>query len=187
MVLQEILNEISNYGYILLFLYSLGGGFVGLVAAAVLSYMGKLDIWVSILVAGSANFLGDEMLFYMAKYYKKEMMRYIRKHRRKIALSHLLMKKYGSIIILFQKFVYGIKTAIPLAIGLTKYDGSRFFIYNLLSAYVWALSVGMLAFSLGEVIVRGVDYISNNSYIMPIIGALFFSLIWLYLSRMSRR
>ncbi len=54
-------------GYIALFLYSFGGGFVGLVIAGVLSYAGDLNIVVSMIVAGSANFIGDQFLFYMAR------------------------------------------------------------------------------------------------------------------------
>ena len=56
-------SSLSTYGYIGLFLYSLGGGFVGLLAAGVLSYAGKMDLGTSIAVAFFANFLGDMLLF----------------------------------------------------------------------------------------------------------------------------
>jgi len=44
--MQEILTSLSTYGYILLFVYSLGGGMVGIIAAGVLSYIGKMDIGI---------------------------------------------------------------------------------------------------------------------------------------------
>ena len=42
---------IRDWGYIALFLYSFGGGFVGLAIASVLSYSGDLNIYVCIIIA----------------------------------------------------------------------------------------------------------------------------------------
>jgi len=110
---------------------------VALIAAGVLSYTGSMDITVSILVAFIANALGDSMLFYLARYNKSQIAPYIKKHRRKLALSHILMKKYGDKIIFFQKFIYGIKTLIPIAIGFTKYPALKFNILNVhISSYL---------------------------------------------------
>ena len=68
--MQETIDLIVKYGYVILFLYSLGGGFVALIGAAVLSYAGKMDLGLSIAVAVVANFLGDTLLFYLARYQK---------------------------------------------------------------------------------------------------------------------
>ena len=97
-------GSLATYGYIALFFYSLGGGFVGLLTAGVLSYAGKMDITLAIGIAFVANFLGDMLLFYMTRYQKSEMMTYLRRHRRKLALSHLLMKKHGDWVIFLQKY-----------------------------------------------------------------------------------
>ena len=82
------------------------------------------------------------------------MMEGIRKHRRKLALAHVMMKKYGSWIILIQKFVYGIKTLIPIAIGLTKYDFKRFAVLNVISAGVWTLAFGFGSYYSGDALVK---------------------------------
>ena len=72
--MEDIFSNLATYGYIGLFLYSLGGGFVALVGAGVLSYMGKMDLATSMAIAFVANALGDVGLFYMARYQKKTMM-----------------------------------------------------------------------------------------------------------------
>ncbi|PUE63707.1 DedA family protein [Arcobacter caeni] len=143
---------IRDWGYLALFLYSFGGGFVGLVFAGVLSYSGDLNIYISILVAGISNFLGDQFLFYLArknKNYAKDMMK---KYGRKIALAHLMMRKYGSFVVFIQKYIYGIKTLIPLAMGLTKYSALKFSIFNGFATVIWACIVGYLSFTAGEYI-----------------------------------
>lgn len=185
--MEDTFSNLATYGYIGLFLYSLGGGFVALVGAAVLAYMGKMDLTLVIAIAFIANALGDVLLFYMARYQKGTMMDGLRKHRRKLALSHVLMKKYGSSIILFQKFVYGIKTLIPIAIGLTKYDFKKFAVLNVLSAGVWALVVGLGSYYSGSVIVKLVEQISDKPWIAPVILVAFAGLLWLYLTQATKR
>ena len=150
---------IRDWGYLALFLYSFGGGFVGLVVAGVLSYSGDLNIYISILVAGISNFLGDQFLFFIArknKNYAKDMMK---KYGRKIALAHLLMRKYGSFVIFVQKYIYGIKTLVPLAMGITKYSAIKFSIFNALAAVLWACVIGYASFTAGEYILSlGEDF-----------------------------
>jgi membrane protein DedA with SNARE-associated domain len=91
--MDDMLNNLSTYGYIVLFLYSLGGGFVALLGAGVLSFMGKMDISLSIAIAMTANFIGDSLMFYMSRYHKREMMEYFKQHRRKLAFSHSIEEK----------------------------------------------------------------------------------------------
>ena len=57
---------IRDQGYIALFLYSFGGGFLGLAVAGVLSFAGDLNIYISILVAVLSNFVGSQFLFFLA-------------------------------------------------------------------------------------------------------------------------
>ena len=185
--MEDIFSNLATYGYIGLFLYSLGGGFVALLGAGVLSFMGKMDLTSSIAIAFVANALGDVLLFYMARYQKTMMMDGIRKHRRKLALSHVMMKKYGSWIILIQKFVYGIKTLIPIAIGLTKYDFKKFAILNVFSAGVWALVFGLGSYYSGNVLVNAAETISDKPWIAPIILVVFASALWFYMTYATKK
>lgn len=147
--MEEFIRE---WGYVALFAYSFGGGFVGLVIAGVLSYAGDLNIVASIIVAGCSNFLGDQFLFYMARTNKNYAKDTMKKYGRKVALAHLWMRKYGSSVVFLQKYVYGIKTLIPLAMGLTKYSFQKFTIYNIFATALWAIVVGTLSYMAGEVI-----------------------------------
>ncbi len=185
--MDDMLTNLTTYGYIALFLYSLGGGFVGLMAAGVLSYMGKMDLATSMAVAFAANFLGDTLLFYMARYHKSDVLKYFHKHRRKLALSHMLMKKHGNWIIFMQKFVYGIKTLIPLAIGLTKYDFTRFSVLNFLAAVLWTLVVGIGSYLAGKPIMKVYEAVAERPYIAPVVLLMIGGAIWLYLSKTSKK
>ena len=115
------------------------------------------------------------------------MMEGLRKHRRKLALAHVMMKKNGSWIILIQKFVYGIKTLIPIAIGLTKYDFKKFAVLNILSAGIWALVFGLGSYYSGEILVDFAKLISDKPYIAPILLIIFGGGLWLYMEKATKR
>ena len=185
--MQDILNSLSTYGYIILFVYSLGGGMVALIAAGVLSYSGQMDLSLSIAVAFIANAIGDTALFYISRYNKAQMMPYLKKHRRKLALSHLLMKKYGDKIIFFQKFVYGIKTLIPIAIGFTKYSAIKFNVLNVISAALWSLIIGFASYKAGETLMSASKYISSNPWLAPLILVSLIGLLWLYMQQATKK
>jgi len=185
--LEDTFSNLETYGYIGLFLYSLGGGFVALIGAGVLSFMGKMDLGLSMSIAFVANALGDVLLFYMARHQKSMLMEGLKKHRRKLALAHVMMKKKGSWIILIQKFVYGIKTLIPIAIGLTKYDFKKFAVLNVASSAVWALVFGFGSYYSGSFLVKVAGVIGEKPWIAPIILVVFGGALWFYMEKATKK
>jgi len=184
---EDIINALLEYGYLILFAYSFGGGMVAIVAAGVLSYAGKMDLGTSIAVAAIANSIGSSFLFYMGRYNKQALMPYIKAHRRKLALSHLLMKKYGDKIIFIQKFIYGLKTLVPMTIGVTKYPQAKFHLLNTLSAIVWASALGFGSYTAGELLMRIAAYFSENTFMAPLILLSILALIWLYFQKATKK
>jgi membrane protein DedA with SNARE-associated domain len=145
--LDDILTSLATYGYIILAYYSFGGGMLGLIGAGILSSMGKMDITASITIAVVANFVGDTLLFYLAQTNKREVQKYLTKHKRKIAWTNLLMRRYGWMVVFLQKYVYGVKTLVPIVMGLTKYDFKRFTLLNIPASILWGLVVGLVSYS----------------------------------------
>ncbi|MEA3353635.1 MAG: DedA family protein [Campylobacterota bacterium] len=160
---------IRDWGYIILFLYSFGGGFVALVVAGILSYSGELNIVIAMLVAGTANFIGDQFLFTIARNNKHQARQMMQKHKRKIAMAHLLMRKYGSAVVFIQKYIYGIKTLIPLAMGLTKYDYKKFIFFNIFATIAWTLIVGISSYMLGELVYTYIEEFKTYGIIFVVV------------------
>lgn len=145
--MEEILSSLSTYGYIILALYSFGGGMAGLAGAGVLSSMGKMDIATSIAIATLFNYIGDNVLFYMAQTNKQSVSNYLKKFKGRIhGRTVLMMRKYGWMVVFLQKYVYGVKTLVPIIMGLSKYDLRKFLILNIFASIVWGLVVGLLSY-----------------------------------------
>jgi membrane protein DedA with SNARE-associated domain len=144
--LETILENLVVYGYLILALYSFGGGMIALAGAGILSSMGKMDITTSIVVATFFNFIGDSILFWLAKSNKKEVMGYLSKYKRKIAYTNLIMKKFGIWAVFIQKYIYGVKTLVPIIMGMSKFDLKKFIFLNFWASILWGLLVGLLSY-----------------------------------------
>ncbi len=162
-------DMIRDWGYVILFLYSFGGGFLALAVAGVLSFSGELNLYISMAVAASANIIGDQFLFYLARHNKTQAKQMMGKYHKYVEKTENMMIKLGSFAIILQKYIYGIKTLIPLIIGLTTYDTKKFLIFNIIGAVLWAAIVGYLSYSLGEVVVNMAEEYKNYGIAIAIV------------------
>ncbi|EMG97252.1 SNARE-like domain protein [Helicobacter pylori GAM120Ai] len=178
----------KEWGYLILFLYSLGGGYVGIVIASILSATTHaLDIKITILVAFLGNMVGSGALVVFARYQKREFLKYFHKHRRKLALASLWVKRYAFLMIFVNKYLYGVKSVVPLAIGFSKYPLKRFLWLNVLSSFLWALIVGSVSFQASDWVKTLYERLSHYTSFFVISLALIALLIWFLLKRYSRK
>ncbi|RVY66837.1 DedA family protein [Helicobacter pylori] len=176
----------KEWGYLILFLYSLGGGYVGIVIASILSATTHaLDIKITILVAFLGNMVGSGALVIFARYQKREFLKYFQKHRRKLALASLWVKRYALLMIFVNKYLYGIKSVVPLAIGFSKYPLKKFLWLNVFSSFLWALIVGSVSFQASDWVKTLYERLSHYTSFFIISFVLIALLIWFLLKRYS--
>ncbi len=135
---NKLVYLIKKYGYGILFIWSILEGEIGLVMAGLLCHSGDMNLFLAIFIAGLGGFVGDQIYFYIGRYNKDYMKRSFKKHSRKVAFVNLLLRKYGIWIIFVQRYMYGMRTIIPMSIGLSRYDAKKFAFVNLISAWTWA-------------------------------------------------
>jgi membrane protein DedA with SNARE-associated domain len=157
--LIELLKE---YGYIILFLWSILEGETGLVMAGIMIHTGDMILPLSILVAGLGGFVGDQIYFYIGRFNRAYIHKKLKTQRRKFALATLLLRKYGWWIIFVQRYLYGLRTILPMTIGTTKYSAKTFGILNFISAFIWASATIIPAYIFGEEILRVVHFAKEH-------------------------
>jgi len=70
--MTEMLIELmKEYGYIILFSWSILEGESGLIMAGLLSATGDMNLYLAIFIAGLGGFVGDQIYFYIGRYNKK--------------------------------------------------------------------------------------------------------------------
>jgi len=168
-----LLELLQEYGYIILFVWSILEGEMGLLMAGIMSHTGHMHVAPAIFVAGLGGFAGDQIYFYVGRFNKGFIQRKLHSQRRKFAIAHLLLKKYGWPLIFVQRYLYGLRTVIPMSIGITKYSAKKFALINLLSAWAWAAITIMPAFLLGEQIMQVLEWAKAHWYYALPLAALF--------------
>ena len=176
---HPFIEWLKEYGYIVLFAWSILEGELGLVMAGIMSHTGDMILPIALMVGAFGGFVGDQIYFYIGRFNKKYIHNKLRSQRRKFAIAHLLLKKYGWPLIFVQRYMYGMRTVIPMAIGLTKYSSRDFAIINFVSAVFWAALTIIPAFYFGDELLKLLAWIKSHWYfaiplVITIVGSISF-------------
>jgi membrane protein DedA with SNARE-associated domain len=180
-------SSLETWGYLAVAFFAFGGSLFIVAAAGVFSFMGKMDLTTALAIATVSNYLGDMFLFYLGKYQRKEIEPYFAKHKRKIALARLIMRKYGVFAIFIQKFLYGIKTLVPISMALSKYDFKKFGFYNIFASIIFVLTIGISAYYSSEVIISMFTYIKEKPWIAPLVLFSVIGTVWYSMEHMTKK
>ncbi|EAI2978461.1 DedA family protein [Campylobacter jejuni] len=173
-----IWNEhVETWGYLILFCWSILEGELGLIFAGLAAHDGKMHVALAIFIAGLGGFVGDQIYFYIGRYNKHYIQKRLRSQRRKFAVAHLLLQRFGWPIIFIQRYMYGFRTIIPMSIGITRYSAKKFAIINLFSAWVWAAITILLAWHFGDLIQNFLTWAKHHWYLAAIMIIGFLSLL----------
>ncbi|WP_286005379.1 DedA family protein [Campylobacter avium] len=175
--LKTILYDYKDLAYIIIFLWCTLEGELALILGGIFAHEGHVNLALIIFVAGLGGFVGDQIYFYIGRYNKKYIQKKLKKQRRKFAVAHLLLQKFGWPIIFIQRYMYGFRTVIPMSIGITRYSAKKFAIVNLISAWIWAAITILLAWYFGETIWSFVAWAGEHWYYAALIIVSFLCLV----------
>lgn len=178
---------LKQYGYIILFAWGMLEGEAGLIMAGLLSHSGDMNLYLAIFIAGLGGFCGDQVYFYIGRFNKSYVHKKFRGQRRKFAFAHILLQKYGWPIIFIQRYMYGMRTVIPISIGLTRYSGKMFAFINLISAWCWAAITIVPVWYFGKEILVILDWAKQHWYLaVPLVAILGGAIIY-YVNKATKK
>ena len=184
---EKFVYLLRKYGYIILFARGMLEGEAGLIMAGLLSHTGDMNLYIAIFVAGLGGFAGDQVYFYIGRFNKDYVYKKFKGQRRKFAFAHLLLKKHGWPIIFVQRYMYGMRTIIPISIGLTRYDARMFAFINLISAWCWAALTIVPVWYFGNEIIIVLEWTKRHWYLaIPVVIILGGSIIF-YFNKATRK
>ncbi len=180
-------EHVERWGYVILFFWGILEGELGLIFAGLAVHDGKMLMPLAIFVAGFGGFVGDQIYFYIGRLNRNGIQKNFKAQRRQFALAHLLLQKYGWGIIFIQRYMYGMRTIIPMSIGTTRYNAGKFAFINFLSAQVWAAITIILTWFFGEEIFIALDWFKNHPYLLIPLAILFGGgVLWYFKSQTKR-
>jgi membrane protein DedA with SNARE-associated domain len=170
----------ETYGYPALLIGTFFEGETFLVLAGFAASLGYLEIpWV-ILVAFAGTLSGDQVFFYLGRRHSamvQSFLTYYPAWQNRVERVQRLIERHEAALVFIFHFLYGLRIAFLLVVGLSRIPAGRFFVLNFLSALVWAIVVGMGGYLFGSALALIIGDLKDlQSYIVAgiaMIGGMF--------------
>ncbi len=128
-------------------------GEIALIGAGHLIYAGTVNFWAITFIATFLSSLNGEIFFTFSKFG----LRFLPLSHEKILKVGKLIKRYKTFLLLFSRFIYGMRNLIPIAFSFTNVRHIEFSILNLIGAFIWALTFTTAGFISGNAMSIFVD------------------------------
>ncbi len=152
---------ISRYGLWAVFFGSLLEGETVLVLAGFGAHRGYLDFLAVVAVAWLGAVLGDQFYFWLGRRHGRGVMARWPRRAKAIRRALDLIERHPGKVIVAMRFAWGLRTALPIAIGMSGVSRMRFLLLNVLSAALWAPIVAGAGWVFGEALSRHIGDIQR--------------------------
>ena len=132
-------------------------GETALITASILASQGHVDLPLVIVFAIVASVTGDNAGYLFGRHYGRRLLEHQRlpfeKHRKKVLEEgDAFFAKHGGKAVALGRFVAGVRVVVALLAGVNRLPWRVFALWNVLGAIMWATTVGVLAYYVGEAI-----------------------------------
>jgi len=138
-------------------------GETALITASILASRGHVDLPVVIVCAVVASVTGDNLGYFVGRRYGRRLLQHHRlpfeQHRAKvIEKGDEFFAKHGGKAVALGRFVTGVRVVVALLAGVNGLPWRVFAVWNVIGAAVWATTVGVLAYYVGQAIEHDLLY-----------------------------
>lgn len=156
---MSIESLIQHYGLLAIFLGAGAEGETAVVAGGVIAHHGFVSPIGAGAAAAAGSFVADQIFFQTGRHFRDAA--WVRRLREKPAgqKALALLEKYPRSFIFAYRFIYGIRTASPIAIGTSRVAMPLFVLVNAIAAVVW----GALFTAIGYVFGDGVEQLVGRT------------------------
>jgi membrane protein DedA with SNARE-associated domain len=141
---------IEEYGYWLLAADSLLEGQTILVLAGFAARRGRLSLFAVLGIAAVASFVGNQFYFWLGRMHGPSVLVRWPSMAQQFDRIYRLFAHYPATVIVGIRFVYGLRIAGPVVIGMSPISGSRFALLNGVGAGLWAFVVTGIGWVFGH-------------------------------------
>ncbi len=181
---------IAQYGYLALFVGVFFEGETILIIAAFAAHQGYLKLQWVILTAFLGSLAGDEFYFFLGRMKGRAFLRSRPVWQLRVGKVQGLLERHHRLIIVGFRFLSGLRTVIPLSLGMSEVKASHFIFFNILGALAWSLVVGLSGFLFGaalDVMLQDIRRYERYIMLAILIVGLFVWTIYYFRKRKLRR
>ena len=178
---------LQTYGYWAVLIGTFLEGETILVMGGLAAHMGYMDLTGVILAAFVGSLCGDQLFFFLGRRHGTFLLTRRPSWTAKLERANRLIDRFQTPLILGFRFLYGLRTVMPFAIGISRVPVLRFIFFNALGAMVWAGIVAGCGYLFGHALEGLLGNIRHYEKMLFVLVALAGAAVWaLYLVRRSR-
>ncbi len=162
---------IARYGLPALFL---GAGIEGetiVVTGGIFVRHGLLPLTGAMAAAAAGSFVADQLLFTLGRRFREHPR--VRRIAARPGFSRALelLERHPTGFIFTFRFIYGLRTVSPIAIGTSRVSHRQFVMLNAIAATVWGVTFTAAGYLFGEAIERAFVRVRALARLWPVIAA----------------
>ena len=150
----SVSDLVAQYGYAMVLVGALAEGESVLLAAGFAAHRGLLHLPVVMAIAFAASTCADQFFFYLGRRYGPRMLARWPTLQAKMQRVEPMLQRHPSAAIFGMRFLYGLRTAGPIALGTLGVPRWKFALLNMLSAALWAVSFSLVGYHFGMAVHR---------------------------------
>jgi membrane protein DedA with SNARE-associated domain len=178
---------LTTYGYPVLIIGAFFEGETVMILAGVAAHMGYLSLdWV-IFYGFCGTLIGDQFYFYLGRRHGKSILAKHPDWETRASRVFNIMQRHQNLLILSFRFLYGIRTITPFAIGMSAVSYLRFTLLNITGAAIWASSIALAGYYFGRAVEVLLGDIRKYEIVIMAAIILIAALIWLILFYLRRK
>ncbi|MCP9222156.1 DedA family protein [Erythrobacter sp. LQ02-29] len=145
---MSIETLIARFGLPAIFVGAAIEGETVVATGGLIAHRGLLPVAGVIAAAAAGSFLADQAFFWLGRSARQS--RIVARIRRQSAYARALrlIERYPTAFIFAFRFLWGLRTVSPVAIGTSQIDWRRFAILNAVAALVWSSTVTAVGYAL---------------------------------------
>jgi membrane protein DedA with SNARE-associated domain len=147
---MNVENLIHSYGFLTVIVGTFFEGETVLILAAFSAHQGYLPLSEVILAAFVGTLAGDQFYFYLGRRHSLTLLGRRPSWKSRIDRANRLLVRFQTAVILSSRFLYGLRTVFPFAIGMSSVPTGKFLILNVIGAAVWSTSLGYGGYYFGH-------------------------------------
>jgi membrane protein DedA with SNARE-associated domain len=143
---------ISRYGYFALFAGVAFEGEAIVIAASYAAHQGYLDPYWVIIVSFLGSILGDESYFFLGRFKGRAYLAKRPLWQLRVQKVQGLLERYHRWVVVGFRFLYGLRSVTPFALGMSNVKTAHFVVLNLIGAFVWSVVMGAFGFLIADIV-----------------------------------
>lgn len=184
MILETL---IRTYGYWAVLVGTFLEGETILVLGGLSAHLGYLKLSWVIAAAFCGTLAGDQLYFFLGRRHGRSWLERRPSWRARVAKVTALLERHQTWLTLGFRFLYGLRTVTPFAIGLSGVSAVRFALLNAIGALAWATAIAVLGYAFGRAVEAVIGEVKR--YEVEIMGLVIMggAAAWLLAWRRQRR